>query len=383
MPTVANPHVEWFEGITPERERREAELVAAGCPLPLKSRMEWARAYPRIHTSLLVVRDSTATVGALGLERHPSRALPGHYIARISRAGAALPGETHAVAVEALTEAVKSDSRALRVHFECFSRDAAVRERIGEALARNGFGRQPLVTGYEFTLATDLRAQDDASHLASLAQGVRQNIRALTKFPVVLRPVRDRSDAPRMNELMAETLARTGGRHEAKDYEAIIRLALADPDLSHLVGVYRTDVTDARSLIAFAWGVSQGEHVAYDIGASTRVPEFKNLSLGYPLLWELITWARARGAAWFDFGGVSPGTTESEDDRLGRISDFKRRFEKARVRVADDWMLEPHPLRARLAATVSRGVKLVEGLRTTAGRSPIGAAELMLRIEVR
>ena len=34
------------------------------------------------------------------------------------------------------------------------------------------------------------------------------------------------------------------------------------------MGVYRTDTVGPDALIAFAWGVGQGDHVAYDIGAS-------------------------------------------------------------------------------------------------------------------
>jgi hypothetical protein len=273
--------------------------------------------------------------------------------------GGALPGETARTAITALTQAMRCNPRVLRVHVEAFSRDTAVREHIGGLLTAEGYRRGPAVTNYEHTLATDLRQQDDATHLASLPQGVRQNIRALAKFPVELRPIRDPAHAARMGALMTETLARTGARHVPQDYAAIVRFAVGHPALSRLMGIYRTDVTGPDALIAFAWGVVQGDHVAYDIGASARVPEFKNLSLGYPLLWDLITWARGRGADWFDFGGVSHGTSESEDDRLGRISDFKRRFEKSVVRVAEEWVLEPHPVRAALAGVFSRAAEVV------------------------
>lgn len=358
MTVVESFQIEWFDGITPEREQREAQLIAAGRPLPIKARSAWARAFPAIRTSLLVVTAPNGAVGALGLERHPSRALPGHYIVRVSRAGAGLPPEAFPAAIGALTAAMRRDPRILRVHFECFSRDAALRDGMGEDLRTLGYRPLPQPTNYAYTLVTDLRAQDDATHLASLAQGVRQNIRALSKYPVELRPITDPLESARMNELMVETLGRTGARHTEQDYGATILFSVAEPSLSHLVGLYRTDMAGPDSLIAFAWGLNQGDHVAYDIGASARIPEFKSLSLGYSLLWELITWARGLGMSWFDFGGISQGTSES-DDHLGRISDFKRRFEKSVVRVADEWMLEPHPLRAAAAAAVSRGAELV------------------------
>lgn len=346
------PGAQWFHGITPEREHREAMLLALGCPIPVRARCAWARAFPRINTSLLVVERGGAA-GALGVERHASRALPGHHIARVLRVGASLPPDTAAAAVDALTAESKRDSRSLRVHVECFSRDADVRRLLGAVLRDRGFEPIPEPTHYGYTLATDLDGRDNASHLASLSQGVRQNIRALARYPVALRAITDVGDSARMNALMTETLARTGAKHVERDYAPVIRFATAEPKLSRLVGLYRTDGVGADALIAFAWGLNNVDHVAYDIGASARVDEFRSLSLGYPLLWDLITWARDLGASWFDYGGVPAADSEGEA-RLERISDFKRRFEKQAVHVAEEWVLTPHPLRSALATSISR-----------------------------
>jgi hypothetical protein len=360
MTTSGAPaRAQWFHGITPDRERRERDLLSAGCPLPVRARSAWARAFPRINTSLLVVEGAGGALGAVGVERHPSRALPGHHIVRVNRAGAALPPETADAAVAALAESSRRDRRALRVHFECFSRDPQVRARFGDVAHAHGLVRLPQVTNYEYTLATDLRGRDNAAHLTSLSQGVRQNIRALTKYPVEMRPIVDERDSRRMNALMRETLARTGAPHAEQDYGPTIRFAVAEPSLARLVGLYRTDGAGGEdALIAFALGLNNVDHVAYDIGASARVLEFKNLSLGYPLLWDLISWARDAGASWFDYGGVPAENSEGEA-RLARISDFKRRFEKDAVRVAEEWVLTPHPLRAAAARAVSRAVALL------------------------
>ncbi len=356
--SAGRSQVQWLHGITPERERREGELLSAGCPLPVRARLAWARAFPRINTSLLVVEGAGGELGALGVERHPSRALPGHHVVRVLRVGAALPAETANAAIMALDESCRKDSRALRVHLECFSRDPDARDRLGAVARGYGFARLSDVTNYEYTLATDLRGSDNATHLASLSQGVRQNIRALAKYPVEMRPIRDESDSPRMNALMRETLARTGADHVEMDYAPTIRFALAEPSLARLMGLYRTEKVGGDALIAFALGLNNVDHAAYDIGASARVPEFKNLSLGYPLLWDLIRWGRDAGTSWFDYGGVPAEDSEGEE-RLGRISDFKRRFEKHAVRVADEWVLIPHPLRSAVARAVSGAVKLL------------------------
>src|SRR3981189_2117690 len=127
MHSALNLNVEWFEGITQERERQELALLARGSLLPLRSRIAWARAFPDIRTSLLVVRDATGSIGTLGVERHPSRALPGYHIVRVSRVGVTLPGGTARLAIDELTGAMRRDARVLRVHVECFSREEAAR----------------------------------------------------------------------------------------------------------------------------------------------------------------------------------------------------------------------------------------------------------------
>ncbi|HEY2025981.1 MAG TPA: GNAT family N-acetyltransferase [Gemmatimonadaceae bacterium] len=356
-PTTLVHDVRWYDGDSEDRARVEAELLTHGHPLPASARVAWARAYPNVRNSLLVVGAPSGTAAAIALQRHPSRALPGHYIVRVARTGAALDAGVDAEAIRALTHAMRADPRVIRVHFECFSRDASVRDRIGDLLLNAGFERARQPASYDHTLVSELRGTDNATHLSSLSQGVRQNIRALNKFPVELRPVRNVGDSARMNELMAVTFGRTGANHVNRDYAPLIRLATEMPNLARLMGVYRTDGLGGSPLIAFALGVNHGDHVAYDIGASTRVPEFKNLSLGYPLLWDLITWARAQGVTWFDFGGISAGSAET-DDPVGRISDFKRRFEKRVERVSDEWTYVPHPARAAVARLVSKIVEL-------------------------
>jgi lipid II:glycine glycyltransferase (peptidoglycan interpeptide bridge formation enzyme) len=253
---------------------------------------------------------------------------------------------------------VRRKGRALRAHLEVYSREPGARERLAALLAGKGFERLPEPTNFGTTLLADLTGRDDAAHFASLSQGVRQNIRAIAKFPIEMRRITEVELSPRMNALLEETLSRTGATHQSRDFGPIIQLSLAHPRLSNLTGLYRTDISGPESLVAYAWGVNQGDSVAYDIGASTRVPEFRNLSLGYPLVWELMVWGRSVGAPFFDFGGITAGGGESED-RLGRISDFKRRFSKEVVQVAEEWVYAPHPLRNLVAGSISRAAALV------------------------
>lgn len=220
-------------------------------------------------------------------------------------------------------------------------------------LTRLSFRQLPHVTGYSHTLVADLRERDASMHLASLTRRVRQDIGAIAKYPIELRKIDDVKASERMNELMKETMARTGARHVIVDYSPIIELSRDYPALSRLIGLYRTDELSSNSLIAFAWGANHGDHAVYDVGGSSRIAEFKRLSLGYPLLWELIKWAHQEQLAWFDFGGVTEGNLNSED-RLGGISDFKRRFGGEPTKVADEWLLELQPIRSSIASAISR-----------------------------
>ena len=174
------------------------------------------------------------------------------------------------------------------------------------------------------------------------------------KRPLALRPIHDPTWAPRMAAVHSETMGRTGGAGRGPDdFARSIRFAATHPDLSHLVGLFRTDATGPESLLGFAWGCRHGESVHYDAAACTRRSDL-NVPMGYPLMWELITWARRQGAHWFDFGGITTGS-HGTADRLGGISDFKRHFTETVVEVGGEWVLEPRPARAKMAGLVSAG----------------------------
>jgi lipid II:glycine glycyltransferase (peptidoglycan interpeptide bridge formation enzyme) len=129
------------------------------------------------------------------------------------------------------------------------------------------------------------------------------------------------------------------------------------PELSRIAILERTDQTGPERVLAFAWGCMHGEVAEYSESGSTKSNDLK-VSTSYALLWDLIRWARAGRARWFDLGGVTSGATHS-DDPLGGISDFKRRFSKREVEVGQQWELYPHPARAKVATFLSRSADLL------------------------
>ncbi len=346
----------------PARARCERQLAEGGVTLPLQSRIAWAEMHPGTPSWFVAVRDAAGLCrGGIALEVARSRALPGHLLLRGRRVGSALDATTCAAAVAALVHHARSDARILSVTVELFSRDAAAREMLGRLLAAAGFARAAEPRHYTHTILADLAGSDE-EHLAALGYSVRRKIREVAKHPLAVRPITSVEDEPRMRALVRQTAARTGCGYADGSLGPVIALSAAHPGLSRLAGLYRTDRNGPDSLLAFAWGCNHGDHVAYDIGASTREIDFGRVSLGYPIIWDLMSWARRHGASWFDLGGVTAGSFGSGDP-LGGISDFKRAFAKEVVQVGEEWTLVPHRGRALLARGVSNGAAFVSHLR--------------------
>src|SRR5207247_688938 len=149
--------------------------------------------------------------------------------------------------------------------------------------------------------------------------------------------------------------ARTGARYQGLwDWAGVIEQSQRVPDAARLVGLFRTAQEGPDALLGFAWGWWNGESVSYFAGASSRPQGLRGVGIAHPLFWDLIVWAKRIGATWFDLGGVTAGTAGSGDP-VGGISDFKRLFSKQTINVAEDWVFEPRPVLARLAALVSTG----------------------------
>lgn len=331
----------------------ERSLAARGIRLPLPHRAAWRLARPRGESRFLPLRTAEGTcAGAFVVHGAASRAIPGFQVLRVERLGEALPRPFWPAAVDALAVLARREPRVLRLTVEVFSRDGDARAQLGELLARAGFVRAPTVRHWSTTLVLDLRPTE-TKLLASFSPSARRALRATVKEGLEVRLVDDGRLADRLEALSRETRARTGGRYESLcDWSGVIELSRRAPDASRLVGLFRTDQEGPSALIGFAWGWWNGQSVSYFAGASARPEDMPRVHIGYPLMWDLIVWAKREGATWFDFGGVTPGTAGSGDP-VGGISDFKRLFSKETAEVADEWVLEPRKFLARVAAVAS------------------------------
>ncbi len=333
----------------------EQSLASAGVRLPLPHRAGWTLARPGVESLCVALRapDGRCT-GAFGMHATASRALPGFRLLRVERFGEAMPCATWPAAVDALAGVVHREPRVLRVSVEVFSRDGETRARLGELLAHAGFTRAATARNGSMTLTVDLRPNENEL-LNSFSKSARQAIKSVAKRPVKVCSIDDRRLGDRLEALSRETRARTGARYEALwDWTGVIELSRRLPDAARLVGLFRTDRQGPDELLGFAWGWWNGQSATYFAGASSRPSDLHGISLGHPLIWDLIVWAKRAGATWFDLGGVTAGTTGSGDP-VGGISNFKRFFSKETAEVAEDWVLEPRRLPARFAGLVSSG----------------------------
>ncbi|MGQ0715412.1 MAG: hypothetical protein ACT4PJ_17070 [Gemmatimonadaceae bacterium] len=354
--------VEIVEGIGVRREQCEREALDAGLPLPLSHTLAWARACGDTDALLVVLRASESCAGVIAIERSRSRSLPGHQLWRGRRVGAAIAPEAYGAAARALAMLAQTHPRVLRVSLELFERDTECRSAFALALADVGFRTSPAPRSYSETLVLDLTV-DGSALFESLPAKTRRDIRAAAKHGLEVRPITQVSLAPRLDDLLRETMARSGGVYRNHDWNALIELSELHPARLRIVGLFRSTDSGANELLAFAVGCGHGDHAEYSVAGSTRVPDLK-VPLAYAVLWDLVKWAKGFGATWFDFGGVTP--SKLAEDSLGGISDFKRYFSKEQMTVGEEWVLEPRKARAGLANVVSASAAWFTAVRARA-----------------
>ena len=351
-------NVALLRGLTPEREQWERTLLRGGRALPLPHRSSWCALQPEARDDwFLAVYDAAGQpCGAAAVQVAPSRALPGHLVLRCERFGPGLSPGAQRAALDAIVSLARSQRRVLRVRVETFAVDASERAALEDHIQSLGFVPVQPARCYEHTLLVPLDGTVDAI-LSSLHATARRHIRAAAKHPVRLQPIDDPAHFARLDEISRETYARTGGEYDAPDWSRVVELCRREPTASRLVGLYRTDIPGPSGLLAFAWGCGHGDHVQYSRAGSTRTTDLR-MPLMYAVVWDLICWAKTSGAKFFDFGGVTVGTHDS-DDRLGGISDFKRYFSERAVQVGAEWSFEPRPLQAYAAKLLSSAAGLL------------------------
>jgi hypothetical protein len=343
---VVDPH-------GPDRLAIEDELLQQSVPVTVQDRAFWTS--DGEEAGFVVIRDS-AGVPVLGFSIRVtrSRALPGFSLLRVRRLGSSAEGRVVRAGVRAAVRFAVARRRVLRLSIELLMPDAAAREAVGAECRILGMGAAPALRSYAKTILIDLRPRPE-DLLSGLSKTGRQNVRAVDKNPVAIRLIDDVRLARRLDGLLNETLARTGGGSRTHDWPSLIDWSRRYPGAVRLAGLFDERPGTAEPLLAFALGFNHGDYTEYATAASTRQTDLR-MPLAYGLAWELMLWGKSAGARWFDFGGVTGGT-QGSGDVLGGISDFKRYFSTQTVEVGAEYALEPHPLpalAARISVTLAR-----------------------------
>lgn len=360
----------------------ERQLDAAGIAVPAHSRAAWTRHMGSPEDSHLIARDGSGQcVGSVAIHLSPTRAIPGHRVARLESFG---DNYATPVGVALLGETVRfsrDHGRILRAVVELECRDASNKAYLHAALENLGFRRIVPERVAERTLVIDLSPSEDAI-LAQFRKSTRQGVRGASKYALEIVTLDDPAYGPRMTELLEAAMSRTGGQAEKPDWPHIMEMCGALPHRFRLSGVFRGGDRSPASLIGFGWALLHGDRAEYSTGASARLPG-ESVPILHPILWDLIRWAKREGATWFDLGGVTQGSqVPGAVDPLAGISDFKRGFTKDEIALGEEWIYEPSAFKARVAAVVSRAMQSLRQRRSpsaqagpTAGSESVSARD--------
>ncbi|WP_170834945.1 GNAT family N-acetyltransferase [Terriglobus roseus] len=328
----------------------EADTLFEGTLLPLSHRAAWAQTQPKgsvLHVDVLGPAGRRIT--SLVVQRDGSRILPGHVFLRVQRFGYGWPMHTWSAAIQRLTEIAKADSKVLRLNIEIFLRED--REKMHELLRANGFTSVP-PRSYRHTLTLPVDQPDEA--LLATRKSLRKRLRDAEKAGAVIRVLTEPQFAVALTALQQKAMERSGGTFRIPDWPSILKFSEAEPGMSRVVGLFPSaDAVAPDTMLGFAWGCMHGDHAEYRAAGSAELgPEHRGISISHPLLWDLVRWTRENGGTWFDMGGVT--LKEGGDDPLAGISATKRVFSETVEEVGEEWMLEPHPWKSRLAKGLGR-----------------------------
>lgn len=279
----------------------------------------------------------------VGIQVHRPRAGLGLNVLRIPRFGRDIPADKIHPVIRRLVS-LAQERLVLRLHVEAWTEDVAQMNRIAECCEEAGFA--PVSSrSYRETIWINL-ARTEQELLASFHHTVRRHIRPRIEDGLTVLPIQSVAWAGRIDALMHESFARTGGCPPAIDWELMIQQSQSDPDRAHMVGLFKDTAASTR-LLAFALALRHGSVAEYAHAGSTRDPDLR-VPLLYAPTWELMRWAKHSGARWWDFGGVPRGSSLAGGAVEG-ITDFKQYFSKNVVPVGREWALAPRPYLSKIS----------------------------------
>jgi hypothetical protein len=313
----------------------------------------WKNAIAGADSTLCTIHNSeNKLLGGFAVHHWPVRTLPGHRILRVENFGESIPPGAEGPVVRAILALAKKRHRVLRIDIELFERNEERRTQISSAIAKNGFDHLNEVRTYRETLVLDLR-RDDVTLLSSFSARARRQIRRTRQYPIRVFSITDDHMIPQLELIKRETYERTGGIAPNFSWSRLIAAARSSPNRIRIFGAFYGAQESAQQLIAYAVVLRNGTFAQYYSAGSTRLADSK-VPLMYPVIWEILQWARDGGSTWFDFGGITDGSSKNENDALGGISEFKRNFGGISQPICENWRLVLAPTRQYFATLAGK-----------------------------
>lgn len=174
---------------------------------------------------------------------------------------------------------------------------------------------------------------------ARFAPKTRYNIRLAARRGVTIRSDCTRDDVSAFYSLLQETARRDGFAVRDCGYYLVIWEQLVKRGLARLF-MAEYEGRPIAGTLAFAFG----DKVWYMYGASGN--RHRNLMPNYLLQWEMIRWAKQRGASLYDLRGISGDL--NPDNPLYGLYRFKKGFGGVVVEFAGEYDYPLNPLLYRL-----------------------------------
>ncbi|MEI7818654.1 MAG: peptidoglycan bridge formation glycyltransferase FemA/FemB family protein [bacterium] len=191
---------------------------------------------------------------------------------------------------------------------------------------------------FKATIIVDID-QDDEALLSSFKQKTRYNIRLATKKGVIIekRPATDEM-VDTMYDLMRATQGRAGFFLRPKEAFKAYWQLLAESGLGQFfVAVHEGEILAAEYAMIF------GDKAYYKEGGSSGVK--RNLMAPYLLQYEVMRWARDKGAKEYDLIAVPPKSKLNPEHSMWGLYQFKSGFNEEITEFIGGW---EYPLKPKV-----------------------------------
>lgn len=228
---------------------------------------------------------------------------------------------------------VKIDPEVVKAWGEAGERPSPIGGRFVQELRQRGWRFSAEQIQFRNTVELPLEASEEAL-LEAMKPKTRYNIRLAARKGIVIRQGTP-ADFPQIAQMYAETAVRDQFTIRPTAYyldiwNAFYQAGMAQPLLAEYEG---------RAIAAVVL-VRYGRRVIYMYGASTD--QERQRMPNHLLQWEAIRWAKAQGAAVYDFWGAPDEFVET--DRMWGVWRFKQGYSGQVVRHIGAWDYAARPL---------------------------------------